>query len=80
MDKFNISIHYGALADSIEHQLNKQGLTLGEDVTSIEKLQRALTMCMFHLLTDAQYKSCLNKFHKKVLEKIKPLSEHKADK
>lgn len=63
-----VKLHYGALGKPLEEQLNEQGLTLGDKRESIEKLQDALTRCMFHLLTDAQYKSALKKLHKKVLE------------
>lgn len=73
--KKEISIHYGALADPIEDQLNKQGFTLGEKKELIEKLVHALTMCLFHLLTDSQYNSCLKKLHKKVMDSIRPLEE-----
>lgn len=66
-----IKIHYGALANPIEEQLNEQGFTLGKELEFIEKLQYSLTYCRFHLLTDAQYQSCLKKFHKKVMDKIK---------
>jgi hypothetical protein len=78
MDKTNtveIKLHYGALADPLEEQLNKQGATLGKKREFIEKLQHGLIMCQFHLLTDAQYKSCLNKFHKKVMSVIQPLNK-----
>lgn len=78
MEKTNIveiKLHYGALADPLEEQLNKQGATLGEKQDFIEKLQNGLIMCRFHLLTDSQYKSCLKKFHKKVMDSIEPLNQ-----
>lgn len=73
MAEAKVGLHYGALADPIEQQLNNQGFTLGDAKESIEKLQHALTTCMFHLLTDAQYQTCLKKFHKKVMKSVKPL-------
>ncbi|QJI52371.1 hypothetical protein [Psychrobacillus phage Perkons] len=73
MAESKVQIQYGALADSLEQQLNTQGFTLGEKQEFIEKLQYSLTYCMFHLLTDAQYQSCLKKFHKKVMSSIKSL-------
>lgn len=73
MAKANVGLHYGALADPLEQQLNLQGFTLGEKKESIEKLQHALTYCMFHLLTDAQYQSCLKKFHKKIMNSVAQL-------
>lgn len=69
-----VGIHYGSLAEPIEDQLNKQGFTLGDKLEFIEKLQNSLTMCMFHLLTDSQYNTCLKKLHKKVLDNVKPIS------
>ncbi len=71
--RMQVNLQYGALADPLEDQLNKQGLTLSEKREFIEKLQHALTMCRFHLLTDSQHTACLNKFHKKVMKEIKPL-------
>jgi outer membrane lipopolysaccharide assembly protein LptE/RlpB len=68
-----INIQYGALAKSIEEQLNEQGCTLGENQELINKLIHALTMCRFHLLTDSQYNAGLKKLHKKVMDSIKPL-------
>lgn len=69
-ESVEVKLHYGALGKPLEEQLNEQGLTLGEKRENIEKLQDALTRCMFHLLTDAQYNSALKKFHKKVMESI----------
>jgi len=71
----SIGIDYGPLGGSIEEQLNKQGFTLGEKQQFIEKLQHALTMCMFHLMTDAQYQSCAKKLHKKVMRHVKLLED-----
>jgi hypothetical protein len=68
-----VKIQYGSLAEPIEKQLNDQGFTLGDKLDFIEKLQKSLTMCMFHLLTDTQYNGCLKKLHKKVMDNIKPL-------
>ena len=78
MNKINtieVGLHYGALSDPLEEQLNKQGFTLGGKRDFIEKLQHGLTMCQFHLLSEAQYSSCLKKFHKKVIKSIKPLNQ-----
>lgn len=73
MSEVNVKIEYGALSDPLEEQLNRQGFTLGKELDHIVRLQHALTMCMFHLMTDAQYKSCLKKFHKKVMKDVKQL-------
>ena len=68
-----VKIHYGALADPIEEQLNDQGFTLGEKGGFIEKLHNAYSLCMFHLFTDAQRNSILKKLHKVVMKNIKPV-------
>lgn len=70
-----IGMHYGALADPIEQQLNRQGFTLGEKEPFINKLQEGLTICMFHILTESQYSSANNKMHKLVVKHAKPLKE-----
>lgn len=71
-----IKLHYGALAEPLEEQLNKQGFTLGHNSKFIERLQDALYMCHFHLLTDSQYESCLKKLNKKVVSTAVPIEEH----
>lgn len=68
-----IKLNYGALADSLEIQLNAQGFTLADKQEFIEKLHHSLKMCQFHLLTDSQYQVALKKLHKKVMEVIKPM-------
>lgn len=73
--KKEVKLNYGALADPLETQLNQQGLTLGKEQDLIYKLWHSLTMCRFHLLTDSQYTSCLNKLHKKVMSFVQPLED-----
>lgn len=73
--KKEIQIQYGVFGDTIEEQLKVQGCTLGDKQELVEKLQHALTMCRFHLLTDSQYNAGLKKLHKKVMDSVRPLEE-----
>lgn len=73
VETIEVKLNYGVIVEPLENQLNEQGFTLGEKRDFIEKLQHSLYYCRFHLLTDTQYNSCLKKFHKKVMDSIKPL-------
>lgn len=74
-----VGLHYGALAEPLEEQLNRQGFTLGENREFIDELWNGLCMCKLHLLTNTQYDSCLKKFHKQVMNSIKPLNDNENE-
>ena len=69
MDK-EVKINYGLLSDSIEKQLNEQCLTLGDKENFINELYNSLLMVQFHLMTESQYKHCLRKLHKIIMDNI----------
>jgi len=50
----NTTMKYGALAPSIEEQLNALGFTLGNEAQKIEKIKNAILMVSFHVATDAE--------------------------
>lgn len=69
-----IEIRLGALAESIETQLNKQGYTLGENISKYEKLDYARTMLFLHgYLTDRENDRISGKICKSIFKDIKPM-------
>lgn len=69
-----IGFSYGCLEDTLEKQANKQGYTLGEEAEKLEKIRKAINMCMFHVATDSQVAAMTKKLHNKVVETLKPVS------
>lgn len=69
MDK-QIGFSYGAFAESLEEQANKQGYTLGKDAEKYEKIRNAINMCGFHVATESQIDSMLKKLQKKVVDSL----------
>lgn len=68
-----VKITYGLLSDSIEKQLNKQGLTLSSEAEFMDRLKDSLEICSLDLMTDTEYQSSLKKLHNMVLSKIESL-------
>ena len=67
-----VTFHYGALADSLEEQANKYGLTLGKDAERLQKLNDSMIMCWIHgLCTDSQKDSMMKKLQKQVVNSLK---------
>jgi len=62
---------YGPINESLEEQANKQGYTLGDETEKLEKIRKAINMCMFHVATESQTKQMTDKLHKKVMKSLK---------
>lgn len=73
----NISLSFGALADPLVEQLNRQGLTLSEkDGKLIEDLNQAVIMTHLHgLFPDSACHKAHQKLMKKIMEMVIPLPE-----
>lgn len=72
--KTEIGFSYGALCDGLEEQANKQGFTFGDKIEFVESLRKAYNMGCFYFLTPKQQDVALNKVHKEVIKRLKPLS------
>lgn len=73
----NIEFHYGALADSLEEQANKQGYTFGNMAEWIEDVSFGLVCSHIHgVITDSEYDKILKRFQDKILIKnLKKMEE-----
>ena len=69
-----VGFYYGVMYEPLEEQANKQGYTLGEEVETLEKIRKAINMCMFHVATESQTSSMTQKLHNKVIKALKPIS------
>jgi hypothetical protein len=68
-----VGFSYGVLMDTLEDQANMQGYTLGDEAEKLEKIRKAINMCMFHVATESQTKQMTDKLHKKVVKELKPV-------
>ena len=66
-----IEIHFGVLHDTIEAQLNMQGLTLGEEEEKYEKIRNAINMCKFHVASSKEVENMFRRLKEKMLDDIK---------
>lgn len=75
-----IEIHFEALHDTIEAQLNMQGLTLGEEAEKYEKIRNAINMCKFHVASSKEVENMFRRLKAKMLDDIKKINcEHKLE-
>ena len=75
-----IEIHFGVLHDTIEAQLNMQGLTLGEEAEKYEKIRNAINMCKFHVASSKEVENMFRRLKEKMLDDIKKINcEHKLE-
>lgn len=66
----NIEFHYGALAESLEEQANKQGYTFGNYADWVEKVNFGLFCShIYGVITDSEYDKILKRFQDKILIK-----------
>ena len=66
----NIEFHYGALAESLEEQANKQGYTFDDSAEWVEKIKFGLICShMYGVITDSEYDKILRRFQDKILIK-----------
>ena len=71
-----IKLHLGALSESIEAQLQKQGLYLKpERLEFYEKLKQSILMCSFHVATQNQTDFMFKKFLNKILKEVKKIEK-----
>ncbi len=69
-----IELELSGFGWTIEKQLNKQGYTLGENITRYEKLNDARIMLFLHsYLTDSENNKLANKISKNIFKDIKPM-------
>lgn len=66
-----VRFSYGCMSDTLEEQANAQGLTLRGEAGKLEKIRKAINVCMFHAATDAQVKAMTNKLNKQVVKSLK---------
>ena len=65
-----IEFHYGALAESLEEQANKQGYTFGNLAEWVEKVNFGLVCSRIHgVITDSEYDKIIKRFQDKILIK-----------
>jgi len=67
-----VGFYYGVMYESLEEQANKQGYTLGKEAEKLEKIRKAINMCMFHVATESQTSTMTKKLHNKVVKALKP--------
>lgn len=68
-----VEFHYGALADPLEEQANKQGLTLGLNASDLQNSADAVDqLYIAGVLTDAMKSKTQERLHKQVLKALKP--------
>lgn len=72
-----IEIHFGVLHDTIEAQLNMQGLTLGEEAEKYEKIRNAINMCKFHVATEKQVEYMFDKLVRQILEDVREMKNER---
>lgn len=64
-----IKLHFGALAVSIEKQLNEQGYTLGDKAKQYNEIVDSLTRVFFFgLITPSELEKIRNKLFKKIIK------------
>ena len=67
----DVRFGYGGMCDTLEKQANDQGLTLGKDAETLEKIRFSINMVGFHVATDSQIQLMTKKLHKKVMDATK---------
>ena len=70
-----MEVHYGIFAEELEIQANRQGLTLGEKTTQLEKIRHSINIVGFHVATESQIQSMLKKLNKMMGEALRPIEE-----
>ena len=70
-----MDIEFSAFAKPIEEQLNGEGYTLGDEAETIEKINKAITMCYFHVATQSQVDSMRKKLVKRISEEMTKIEE-----
>lgn len=68
-----VTIGYSVWCDSLEKQANDQGYTLGKDAETLDKIRKAINMCGFHVATESQVRTMVQKLHNKVMKTLKPI-------
>lgn len=68
-----MDIEFSAFAKPIEEQLNAKSYTLGDKAETIEKINKAITMCMFHVATQSQVESMRKKLAKRIRKEMKKI-------
>lgn len=75
MEKKEIGLHFGLLADPIEKQLNEQGFTLGKDKEYEDYADSILDLWMDNILTEKEKNKCLDRLFKRITKHVKPLPD-----
>lgn len=77
----NIGIHFGALADPISTQLEKQGFKfVKKHIDGIEKVLDALIICCFSgLISDSQREKAHKKIYKRIVTHVCAQNKLKAN-
>lgn len=71
-----VTFHYGALADPLEEQARKQGLTLGKTAKRWQKIYDAMLVVWIHgITTDSQKGSMIKRFQKGMIKDLVPFEE-----
>lgn len=69
-------LKFGALAPSIEEQLNAYGLTLGGKAQKIEKIRNAILMVKFHVASETETDKMFKRLMKLVEKEMKEMIKH----
>ncbi|MBQ0079718.1 MAG: hypothetical protein KBS66_07515 [Eubacterium sp.] len=71
-----VTFHYGALADTLEEQANRQGLTLGDKAKKWQDVCHSMIMVWIHgLATDSEKDKMIARFQKRMIKDLKPFEK-----
>lgn len=70
-----IKLKFGALAPSVEEQLNVLGYTMGGEAERIEKIRSAILIVGFNVATDGEKKAMFKRLMKLIEKKAKPIEQ-----
>lgn len=70
-----IKLKFGALAPSVEEQLNVLGYTMGGEAQRIEKIRYAILTVEFYVATDGETDKMFKRLIKLIEKKAKPMEQ-----
>lgn len=70
-----IKLKFGALAPSVEEQINVLGYTMGDEAQRIEKIRYAILTVGFYVATDGETDKMFKRLIKLIEKKAKPMEQ-----
>ena len=68
-----VELCFGILHDTLEKQLNTQGMTLGEKAELYEKIRYAINMCKCHVATGKEVEKMFHRLSEKIMKDVRQM-------